>query len=85
MLMYDFHRGYLPSNATIANAVLHNLDLHFQGHTFHVAILTRKRCKMKTLLLPSDRKSDISHRMAPLRMLYILTLTYIFKVTNAKM
>ena len=25
---------------------------------------------------------DISHRMAPLRMLYIVTFTYIFKVTK---
>ena len=35
---------------------------------------------MQTLLLPSD-KLDIWYRMAPLRMLSIVTLTYIFKVT----
>ena len=27
-------------------------------------------------------KVDISHRMAPLQMLYMVTLTYIFKVTT---
>ena len=36
---------------------------------------------MQTLLLPSDRKLGICYRMAPLRMLYIMTF-YIFKVTN---
>ena len=30
---YDLHRiWYLPSNGTIANVVLSDLDLHFQGH-----------------------------------------------------
>ena len=33
------------------------------------------------LILPSDRKSCICHRMAPLQILYIMTLTYIFKDT----
>ena len=40
---------------------------------------------MQTLLLPSHRKPCILLRMAPLRMLYITTLTYIFKVTNFDM
>ena len=34
---------------------------------------------MQILLLPSDRKSGNCHRMAPLRKLYVMTLTYIFK------
>ena len=37
---------------------------------------------MQTLLLLSDWKSGICHRKAPLRMLYVMTLTYIFKVKN---
>ena len=41
--------------------------------------------KMQTLLLPSARKSCICHRMAPLGMLHIVTLIYIFKVTNSEM
>ena len=41
--------------------------------------------KMQTLQPPSDRKSGTCHRMAPLRMLCIMTLTYIFKATNFEM
>ena len=41
--------------------------------------------KMQTLLLPSDRKSGICNRMVPLRMLSIMTLSYIFKVTKFDM
>ena len=72
----------LPSNGTIVNLVLRDLDLNLHSQTFRVAILTSKRWRMQTLLLPSDRKSGICHRMAPLRILYILTFTNIFKVTN---
>ena len=36
---------YLPSNDTIANVVLHDLDLNFQGQTFQVDILTSKGLK----------------------------------------
>ena len=32
-----------------------------------------------------SRESGICHRITPLRMLYIVTLTYIFKVTNSEM
>ena len=34
---------------------------------------------MRTLLLSSERKSAICHRMVPLQILYIMTLTFIFK------
>ena len=45
--------------------------------------ISRKQWKIEqTLLLPSDRKSCICHRKVPLQMLYIVTLTYIFKGTN---
>ena len=41
------YRGwYLPSNETIVNTVLHDLDLNFQCQTFQVAILTKaENCK----------------------------------------
>ena len=43
MLNYNFYRGlYLPSNSNIANVVLRDLDLSFQGQTFQVTILTGK-------------------------------------------
>ena len=32
---------YISSNGTIANVVLCDIDLNYQGHTFQVAILTR--------------------------------------------
>ena len=40
--------------------------------------------KMQLLLLPSDKKSGYWYRMA-LQMLYIMTLTYVFKVTKFDM
>ena len=44
MPRHDLYRGsYLPSNVTIANVVLYEHDLHFQGQTFHVAIFTSNR------------------------------------------
>ena len=36
---------HLPSNGVIAKIALRDLDLHFQGQTFQVAILRSKRCK----------------------------------------
>ena len=40
---------------TIENILFRDLDLHFQGQTFQVAILTNKGLKLQALLLPSDR------------------------------
>ena len=40
---------------------------------------------MQILLLPSYRKSGILHRLMPLWLLYIMTLTNIFKITNFEM
>ena len=72
MLVRDFHRGWhLPSNGTTANIVLCDLVLNFQVQTIKVAILTSKGWKIQALQLSLHRKSDICHRMAPLRMLYI--------------
>ena len=45
MLRYDFYRGYyLTSNGTIANDVLGDLDLHFQGQTFSCHVFAIKNC-----------------------------------------
>ena len=63
---------YVPSNETISNIVLRDLDLS-------------KGFKKQTMEVPSDRKSCICHRMAPLQKLYVITLTYIFKVTKIEM
>ena len=64
MLRYHFYRDwYFSLNGTIANVVLHDLDLNFQGQTFQVAILKSKCWKMQRLLLPSDRKWGICHQI----------------------
>ena len=72
----------MPSNGAIAIVELHDRDLYFQGQTFPLGALTRKRFKTQPLLLPLDRKAYICHRMAHLRMFYIMTFIYIVKVTN---
>ena len=58
-----------------SNIVHYDLDLNFQGQTFQVTNFDKAR-KMLTLPLPSDMKSGICRRMAPLRMLYIVTLVH---------
>ena len=43
MLKYDFYRGwYLPRNGTIADAVLNDLNLNFQGQTLSCYALAIK-------------------------------------------
>ena len=61
-------------DGNIAN-LFHELDPNFQGQTFQVTILRSKSWNMRTLLLPSDRKSGICHRTAPLQMLFSTNLT----------
>ena len=60
------------------------LDIHFREKTYGILLLfanISQTVREQTLLLVSDMKLGNSHRMAPLRMLYIVTLTYIFSVT----
>ena len=46
MLKSDLYRGwYLPSNGTIANIVLHDLDLNVQGHRFET-LTSRKQWEL---------------------------------------
>ena len=67
----------------IANIIHRDLDLYFHGHKisgndiiFNIwkAVRLAKNAQVQIL------KVDISHRMAPLRMLYIVTLIYILNV-----
>ena len=67
------------------NVVVNDLDLNFQSKTFQMAILSSIDWKMQRLLLPSDLKSDICHHMAPLQILCVVTLTYIFKIMKFEM
>ena len=76
---------HLSSDGIIAKIVLHDLELNFQDQTFKWLFGQVNAGKMQTLLLSSDRKSGIFHQMTPLQMLYIMTLTYVFKVINCEM
>ena len=62
------------------------LTFTLKVHIFGILLFLRISRKLweieQILLLPSDRKSGISHRIAPLWMMSIVTLTYIFKVTQ---
>ena len=77
----------------ISNRIAHvplfyslTLTLILQGRTFSILLFLRIYRIWweieQTLLLTSDRKLGICHRMAPLRMLYIITFTFVFKVTQ---
>ena len=67
--------------------LLIDLYLHFQGQTFEILLfllLSRKWWEIEqTLLVLFDRKSGICHWMAPLWMLFIVTLTYKVEVTKS--
>ena len=76
---------HLPSNVIILNVVLRDFDLNFQGQTFHWLFWQVNGRKMQTFLSPSDRKAGICLWTAPLRMLYIITLTYFYKESNFEM
>ena len=56
----------------------------WRSNFFQVAILTIKCWKIQILHLSSHRQSGICHRMQSLRILYVMTVTYIFKSTNSK-
>ena len=62
------------------------IDIYFQGHKIsgnHLILNILKmvraseKCSSKTFI-----EVDTSYRMVPLQLLYIMTLTYIFKVTT---
>ena len=77
---------YFQWNGAIANVVQCDLDIYFQGHTFygnHVIFNMWKTVKASEKCLSTTFiEIDIIHLMALLGMLYIATLTYIFKVTQ---
>ena len=77
MLKYDFYRGwYLQLNG--------NNEKNFMIKLLKWSFWQVDARKLQTLPSPSDRKSAICHRMAPLRVLCSETLTYIFKVKRFK-
>ena len=61
----------------------------FNVNVLAVYLFLRISCKLwkteQRLLLLTDRKSCICCRMVPLRMLCVMTLNYIFKVTDFEM
>ena len=65
----------------IANAVLCDLDLNFQGHRFKTFI-SRKCWELSQNASYDFAKVNICHRMVPLWMLYSVTFTNIFKVKH---
>ena len=87
ILNYNFCRGWhLPSNETIANVVFHVHDLTttVKVETFQVAIIyDSKRLEKSNITIVI--RSCICNRIAPLWMLYIITLTYIFKITKSEL
>ena len=66
------------SNRIIANVVLRNLDLHFQGNKSDSLIYLENPRAIAKMRHRTFREVDISHRMAPLRKLCSVTLTFIF-------
>ena len=83
MLKYDFHRGwYSPSNGAIVDVVHLDIDVYFQGYKIGNANIwntarVSEKCSSMTFMVV-----DVRHRKEPLRLLYSLTLTWIFKVKH---
>ena len=74
----------MPSNGAIVIVAHRYLDLYFQGHKIsgnHTIVNIWKTVKAsEKISSTSFIEIDTCHQMAPLRTLYIVTLTYIFKV-----
>ena len=84
---YYLHIGsnVFASNGPLIMLYIVILTYIFQGHKFSGYVIYNNwkivRSSEKYWSMPFI-EIDIIHRMAPLRMLYIVTLTYIFKVTK---
>ena len=85
MIKYYLYRGwYSPLNGTIEDVVCGDPDLHFQDEQFlivNTSEIVQAGTKMRDTTLI---EFDICDRMIPLRMLYSITLTWIFKVKYLK-
>ena len=73
---------YLSSNGDTANVVNHDHGLHFQGNEFwnvNISITVRasENCSCKNTI-----EVDSCYPVGILRMLYFITLTFIFKVKH---
>ena len=75
MRYIDFYRGWFSLPNGIANVVLGDLNLHFQGQTFNISETVRASAKMQAVTFIDV---DICNRMASLRMTFV-TLTEIMK------
>ena len=72
----------IGSNGVIANVVHHDFDLHFRGDKiWNVNIWKMMRVSEKCSSIIFI-EIDICHRMGPLRFLYSMILTFIFKVKH---
>ena len=79
----------IQSNGASCVFLLNDLEFHLQGPSVGISLYLRMPRKWweieQTLLLPIDRKSCICRQIATWWILYIVTLTYIFKVTHFEM
>ena len=87
MVKYDFYRGlYLPSNRTIVNVVLHDLDLHFQCQTFSCYALAIKKCRQH--MFPADLPRLVWPPAVKLLLfqlqLYVCPLTSVVKMVKSR-
>ena len=75
---------YLPSNGAIANVVHRDLDTYFQGHKIWNANIVKTVKASEKRAVVTFMEAGIRHSRSSLRMLYSVTLTYIFKVQRLK-
>ena len=78
---------YLPSYGANANVVRRDSDLYFQGNTNfgnHILNIWKTVRASEKYSSMTCTEVDIGHRMAPLRMMSSVILTYVFKVANGE-
>ena len=74
---------YSPSKGTIASVILRNLDVNFQEQTFSHGNFDKKLVKnWNHYNCNQIGRQLVAIEVTLLRMLYIMTFTYNFKVTH---
>ena len=73
---------YLPSNGTIVNVVLSDLDLKFQPHKFETLISQKPWELSQKMHHMTFAEVIIRQRIAPWWMLYFATLTFVSRSNN---
>ena len=85
--IHRYRIEHFQSNGASPVFLLLNLNLHFQGQTFGILFdlwISHIWWEIEqTLLLPSNRKSCICHRMPQLKMLYIIPWPTFAKIWNS--